>query len=390
MYKKYCCGCGLCESKEMCKLNKNEDGFSVPSNMNEKFNKFCSNVCPSSGKQISFYDANSIWGKYTNVFISYSSNEQIRHNASSGGTITSLCMYLLENKKVDGIIHIGMDKENPLKTKTYCSTTIEELNERCGSRYCDSSPLKDIEKYLCTDKKYAFVGRPCDVDALVNYSKIDDRVENNIIYRISFFCAGVPSDRANNKLLNELGVKEDECVYLKYRGDGWPGYVTAIDKNNKKYRMTYDNAWGKILGRDIRPFCRLCINGIGETADISCGDAWYLDKNKNPIFEESNGRNVTFCRNEKGSKLYNEAVKSGYLVSEDYPNWEDEIKCYQKYQYERRTTLHANMCAMKLCLKKVPKYNKKVIKNYSKLAPEKLKRTRFLGTIKRILEGKIK
>ena len=45
-------------------------------------------------------------------------------------------------------------------------------------------------------------GLPC-LDALVNYSNQDQRVVDKIKYTISFFCAGVPSDRANEKLLDK-------------------------------------------------------------------------------------------------------------------------------------------------------------------------------------------
>lgn len=390
MYIKYCCGCGLCKASGVAEMIKNKEGFYVAYGSSKDFEKFCRDVCPASGVQMKEYSTNSVWGKYQSVHLGFSTNGQVRYRASSGGILTALCLYLIDKRIVDGIIHTAVDPENPISTKTFCSTSVEEIKERCGSRYSASTPLTDLKRYFVGEKKYAYIGKPCDVTALRNYSKLNADVDKYIKYMFSFFCAGAPSEKANLKLLKNLGVEQKECVSLKYRGNGWPGFATAIDKNGKEYRMPYEKAWGKILGRDIRPICRFCADGIGEAADIACADAWYLDKNKNPLFEEADGRNIIFCRNEKGSELLNLAVNAGYIRCSDYPNWNAEINNYQRYQLQRRTTMNTTMLAMKTLGKEVPMYKKSVLKFYAKEISFKEKVHRYLGTIKRILQGKIK
>lgn len=56
----------------------------------------------------------------------------------------------------------------------------------------------EIKNLVETGKKYAFVGKPCDVSALrmLQVRKIEPWTEQ-ITYMFSFFCAGQPSEDAN-------------------------------------------------------------------------------------------------------------------------------------------------------------------------------------------------
>lgn len=387
MYKSYCTGCGLCASVDNEEIIVDKKGFRRIKN--DKPTDFLSQVCPVSGKQSADLAYGKIWGKEEGVFLSYSTDTEIRHSASSGGALTALCLYLLDNKLVDGIVHTGANPDKPIDTKTFLSTTREEVISKCGSRYSSSTPLADIKPYLNDNKTYAYVGKPCEITALRNLAKTDERIDKTFTYMFSFFCAGAPSENANLELLSKMGVTLDECTSLRYRGDGWPGYATAVDKNGKSHKIEYKHAWGDTLGRDIRLICRFCLDGIGEQADISACDAWYLDENKRPVFEEADGRNAIFCRNKKGLELYQKAVEQGYLVSKEYPEYNEEMKCFQKYQNNRRATMTYSMLAMKLTGRTVPKYDKKLLKSYSKHSKLKLKLSIFKGTLKRIKDGKM-
>ncbi len=391
-YQKYCIGCGLCQSCDIARIEVNKNGFIQPNpKEKESFNKFCSEFCTASGRHSGDLSKNHIWGKFekNGVFLAWSADDEVRHEASSGGVLTSLAGFLLENKLVDGIIHIGIKENSVLETCAYCSITKEEVALRSGSRYIISSVLKDLEQYLQGEQTYALIGRPCDIAVLRNYAKQDYRVDEKIKYMFSFFCAGAPSLVVNQKLLTAMGTNKDECISLKYRGNGWPGEATAIDKRGKEYKMSYEESWGRILGRDVYPMCRFCIDGIGELADISCGDAWYLTDAGQPNFTENKGRNVVFCRTEKGFDIFKKACEKGDVISERFENFEEELPRMQKYQFDRRTTMKSMLSAMKLFAKPVPSYNKKALGYYSKNANKKLKIKRFFGIIKRNLKGKI-
>lgn len=386
----YCTGCGLCKS--VCNVNFffDDKGYSIPQFSNKEQIQFCEKVCPAAGVSSKKMNTDQIWGQSERVYMGWSGDPKIREKASSGGILSSLCCYLLNEKIVDGIIQTTWDEKIPYRTKTVISRTSEDVENCMGSRYSISSPLMDICNLLSENKTYAFVGKPCDAAALRMFLNNNNKLTEKIKYIFSFFCAGEPSEQAQKKLLKQLGCEsEEECLSLQYRGHGWPGFATAEKKDGAKQTMTYNDSWGKILGRDVRKCCRVCLDGIGEFADVSCGDAWYLTDEGKPDFTEKDGRNVIFARTQSGVELLDQACKCGYIVLNPYNNYEEELKKIQRYQFDRRVTMGAMLTAMQLCGKNVPDYNKETLKRFGKQASLTQKIKRGLGTIKRIKQGKI-
>lgn len=386
LYKEYCTGCGLCHSVYGVELVPDEKDFLSPEISEDNIDKF-KKICPCGGAATYEMSDKNIWGKQENVYLGWSSDSDIRRKASSGGVLTSLCIYLLKHGLVSGIIQTVGD--NVYGTKTVVSRTEEDVLKCMGSRYSVSAPLYDIKQLVKENEVYAFVGKPCDVSALRMYLKEDAGLSKQIAYMFSFFCAGTPSGKAQKMLLKELGCNNrSECVSLQYRGNGWPGYATAVKKDGSESKMSYNDSWGKILGRDVRKICRFCMDGIGEMADISCGDAWYLDDNNMPDFTENEGRNVIFARNAKGLELLKKAITDGVVIAEEYEECE-ELKYIQKYQYERRSTMHAMIRGLRICWAPSPMYSNNLMKSYRRNVPIKLRTKRTLGIIKRFIKGKI-
>ena len=132
--------------------------------------RFYRNICP-----VFYYNEevkHDIWGTIKGAYVGYSADPNIRYKAASGGALTEICIYLLNNKIVDGIIQTTFDPEDQTKTISVISHTANEVVERCGSRYSISVPLKNIINMMQEGKKYAFVGKPCDVMALRRYMKL--------------------------------------------------------------------------------------------------------------------------------------------------------------------------------------------------------------------------
>lgn len=390
LIKEYCTGCGLCKSACSVEFTTDSKGFQVPKIEKPEQIDFCKSACMSLGEPSNHFSGNDVWGKFENVFLGWSCDKDVRREASSGGVLTSLCGYLLEEKIVDGIIQTVQDEKIPYNTKTVISKTPDDVKRCMGSRYSASAPLAQILDVLNEGGKYAFVGKPCDVAILRIYLSKHLEFAGEVRYFLSFFCAGQPSVNAQLKLLKQLGCeKVEDCKALQYRGNGWPGFATALKYDGTSQRMSYNDSWGKILGRDVRKCCRLCLDGIGELADIACGDAWYISNDGKPSFLEGEGRNVIFARTKTGSTLLQDAMKGNYITLNIYSNYSEELKKIQKYQYDRRVTMKSMLTAMKLMGKKVPHYNKEVLKELSKNATLNQKVKRFVGTIKRIKQGKL-
>lgn len=380
-----CIGCGLCHSMYGTELKKNEDGYMIPtSNLSD-----LASLCPNA-----FYERQEnfeLWGKWENVYAGYSTDPQIRYAASSGGVLTALSIYFIENHVVDGIIHTGVDLLKPQSTQTFVSRTKEDVLSHMGSRYCVSSPLYDVLDILGKDstKKYAFIGRPCDVTALKIGMNTNDQLKSQIVFTMSFFCAGIPSDTINKELLQVLGCPEDELKSFQYRGNGWPGYTTAVDKQGKKYQISYQKAWGDYLGRHVKKICRYCMDGIGEVADISAADLWYLDEHKKPDFSEHDGRNILFARTPEADAYLRDVAQKGYLELEDFITQMDDFYLYQPHQFMRRTTMKYRLLPLRFFGKYAPKYSRKRLNEASTYATKAQNWSTLKGTIKRILQGKV-
>lgn len=381
---KYCVGCGLCKAFHKATICVDTKGYYHPQNGEIKWLK---SVCPAGGKHIKHLDHSNIWGKSIKIFSGWSNNETTRREASSGGVLTEICSFLLDCQLVDGIIHIAADPNTPYKNQTVISYTSEQVRSRCGSRYSISHPLEIIDS-IDKSKKYALIGKPCDIDALHNYFEINPHITKTIVFTFSFLCMGLPSDKAQMALLNKMGCSSKKCKKISYRGNGWPGFATVVDSDDKISILDYDNSWGKVLGRDLMPCCRFCADGVGELADISCGDYWYIKDGK-PDFAEHEGRNVIFVRSQKGMdiiRLIQDASRITLCEEEDYQSY---LSIIQKSQLERRQSLVIRLIALTVLRQPRPKYLNKHLYAYSSELSLKRKIRIFLGTCKRILQGKI-
>lgn len=386
-YLKYCTGCGLCKNCGYTDFNYKEDGFPYPSLSSKKQQLFCEEVCPIGSKSLNRYMSSKIWGNYKSYYTGFSCDNHIRFKAASGGILTTLCIELLKSKKIDGVLQTTFDSNHPTESITVVSKSPEDIIACCGSRYCVSSPLINLNSLLEPNHKYAFVGKPCDVAALRNYSKKNKEIKNSIVYYFSFFCAGTPSKIANKDLLNALGCPEESCSSLSYRGNGWPGFITAIDDNGQRYMMDYQSAWTNILGRVIRKSCKFCVDSIGERADISCGDYWYLDQNNKPIFAENDGINCIFAWTEKGKSLLEHLQKNNSIVL----NTEkiELLKQVQPNHYYRRATILYRWLGLKIFFKQTPKFPICKMLSLAKNISIKEGLGCLKGTIIRVIKGSV-
>lgn len=377
----FCSGCGLCHDVYGIYFSKDSKGFYYPCFEGKTYEeKQMSSICPFGKNGVEKYSG-TVWGSYKKVFQGWSTDEELRFKASSGGTVSALAAYLLEHEIVDGIIQVKTSDSEQYSTDVVCSKTVEAVFSCSGSRYCQSSPLYDISSILADGEKYCFIGKPCDVAALRYYMGVNDGIRKKIVYLISFFCAGIPSEDANKKLLNEL--KCDKCKELRYRGNGWPGLTTAIDDDGKAHTMEYEKSWIEILGRDIRKSCKFCFDGIGERADISCGDYWYLGSDNKPDFTENKGRNIVFAWTEKGEELLNKASAENMIHLDDIGDQMDTFKFVQPNHYSKRTTILSKVFALRFMRKSAPEYKTANMLGYAKNIPLLSLLKSFKGTVSR-------
>ena len=216
----------------------------------------------------------------------------------------------------------------------------------------------------------------------------NSEIKSQIICMLSFFCGGTPSFQANEKLLDVMNVRRENVRSFTYRGNGWPGETVCIEHSGEKHCTQYEESWGNILGRDLQEICRFCWEGVGESADISCGDGWYLLDGK-PLFQENEGRNVVIARTKIGVDILTQMYNADTIDLIELKD-EKELSMMQPGQLMRKAAMFSRVLAMKLFHKEVPHYEMRKILPYAKYLTLEHNFRMFGGTVRRILNGSIK
>lgn len=332
-----CLGCGLCEAiagKNKCEMKLQKSGFYLPVFKQEPEKQVIEQIlssCPSV--HIQGENVRGVWGNIKQIHESWSTDDNIRRRGSSGGVITAMLLFLIESKEVDAVLHVGLEEGSYIYNQLKTSGTRHEIIDNAASRYAPALIFDKIKETLDRNSNvYAFVGKPCDIAGLKNFISVFPQYKDRIRYFIALFCAGMPSYNGTRKILAMAG-KNEKPLYLKYRGDGWPGYFEAGYQDKSVFRMSYNDSWGKVLGKHLGMRCKICPDGIGLLADIAVGDSWNT-KDGYPDFEESEGKSFVMVRNDAGQKLFSGAISKSYLTSRTI-----DVKLIpqiQQYQFQRR------------------------------------------------------
>ena len=364
-----CSGCGMCSSvasDDAVQIRLNADGYHRPvlnkayagkSIASEEASSAFAKSCPALNLDIRPYKTanyHPVWGEILETLKGHALDNEVRQAGSSGGVISALAQYCLEQKLVDGVIQSQASQTDPLENVATISRSRQNIIASSGSRYAPASPAQALKWVAMSTEKYLFIGKPCDVAAVRQMQAHDPRLKQNIPYVVSFMCAGTPSLHGTEQVLDQLSVEREDVTSFRYRGDGWPGLTKATLKNGDARTMTYNDSWGKVLNRHLQTRCKICPDGIGEFADIVCADGWEGDEKGYPSFEERDGNSLILIRTDKGRELFRNAEAGGVVQAEAFDT--AGIFAIQPFQYYRRTTILPRLWAMKLLMLKTPSY----------------------------------
>jgi len=315
---KLCTNCGTCIS--VCPVGaifckQREDNFEIRVDK-EKCTKcgLCLQVCP--GKEVDFKNLNKeIFGKdqkikydpslgyFKNCYLGYSLNKNIRFKCSSGGAITSILIYLLKNKIIDGALVTTMDAKNPLISKPFIAYTEKEIVEARGSKYTPVVLNQCLTEIIKSKKKsFAIVGLPCHIHGIRKFQKINPVLKKKVKVCLGIMCGQTVNFNGSRFFLKRGGVKEEELKELRHRGEGWPGKIALKLKNNELKKINFkDNFKIFTLGFFTPTRCFLCIDQTNELSDIAFCDAW----DEKITLKDNLGSNFIISRTKEGNRIIN-------------------------------------------------------------------------------------
>jgi coenzyme F420 hydrogenase subunit beta len=390
-----CVGCGLCQGlfgAETVRLAENNYDYFTPLQLkplSREQRVLLSRCCPAVivRKEGDATGEDPVWGPCRESIFAHACDPEIRFLGSSGGVVTAICVHLLEQGLADFILHVGASAENPLHNELKVSRCREEVLACAGSRYAPSAPLAGIGEMLDAPGRFAFVGKPCDVAALRQLGRHDSRVGEKVVAMLSFMCAGVPSLRGTYQVLEKFQVEPQQVASFRYRGEGWPGFTTAVLKDGAEHRMRYEESWGTILNRHLLLRCKICPDGSGEYADIVGADAWEGRSDGYPDFAERDGRSLVVARTVTGEELLRSCLHGGTLEMTGTVGLSD-ISAMQPYQANRKLNLLSRLCAMKVLGNPVPKYDDGTLLRAARRSSLAAHCKAFLGMLRREIKRK--
>ena len=363
LQKKMCSGCGACYS--ICP----KGCIDIVDGINVNYPKIdldkcldcgmCMNVCPGKLKidRLLSNKKVDIESNISDIKVLYSTDNDIRINSASGGAVTQVIKYLFEEKEIDGAIVVNQDLDNVLMNKAIVVDNIGDLIETQGSRYSPSSNCIPLREVIKKDgyKSLAFVGKPCEIEALSRIELNNRKLKDKIKIKIAIMCHHTPTREGLKNLLDSKNISIEKIDKIKFRGNGWPGKFEVKSKGKSIFSTSYFDAWNNYISKYSNEACNYCENPFPLEADIIVGDPWgdeYKDDNK--------GKSLLIIRGNSAKKLINKMEASNIFISES--KGFGDVRRYQKYLMERYDRFYV----LSLVFKKVHGY-KISFKEYFKL-----------------------
>jgi len=227
----------------------------------------------------------------------------VRWNAASGGAVTALLLCGIRNGVIDGAIVTGMSPQSPLKPLPYLARTEDEVRAAVGSKYCPVPVNLRLSEIMASEGRFALVGLPCHIHGLRKAQMLIPRLRRQVPLCISLFCGRVLSPMGTRVALKSRGASPEEVIEISYRGRGWPGSLYVRLRDGRELTEPLRSYYSRYFTSFFAHRCTLCSDGVGDLADISCGDAWLQE------YESDNqGTSIVVVRTTRGRDLLSLAL----------------------------------------------------------------------------------
>ena len=395
-----CIGCGLCQSiagSDRVRVTKTSNGYLTPLVEGELDHETVNRIyasCPGTRieglpERLVEPDTrmDNVWGPWRRIVRAWAADPEVRFEGSTGGVLTALAAYLLASKRVDFILQVKTSQSEPSFGDACLSFTQADVFDAAGSRYGPAAPLINIDEVLERNQPFAFVAKPCDVAALRNYARQDERVDRLVRYWMVMVCGGYGTPQGTVAFYRRSGIEPDAVTGLRYRGRGCPG-PTRVETAQGAQEFHYIDYWGEDETTWTLPFrCKVCPDGIGEAADIAASDTWIGGSPNRIDSVDDPGTNALIARTRAGEELIAAAAADGAL-SLDYDIVPDILSVYQPHQVNKKYAAWARHQGLADAGRIKPHTERLRIEELARDLPQESNEFQREGTRQRIAVGK--
>ena len=254
---------------------------------------------------------NKLLGAFKNLYVGYAGDSNVRRAGASGGIISAIAVYLLEQGIVDGVITLVSKRDAPWYFEPVIARQRSEILAGAQSKY-SISPVNIILRAIentSADERFAFIGIPCQVHSIRKLQIEGQPAACKIVYVIGSYCGNILHFDAVRSFLKNHGVKDHRSIAkLEYRAGEWPGKLRIELLDGQVFEIP------KFYANYLIPFymmrrCLTCTDLTNEFSDISGGDAWA------PVYEErGKGFSLIIERTHEGQAVLEDMVKKGLIA----------------------------------------------------------------------------
>jgi coenzyme F420 hydrogenase subunit beta len=154
-----------------------------------------------------------------------------------------------------------------------------------------------------------------------------------------------------------LGIKKEDVTKIDYRGEGYLGSLSVTLKDGQKKSVPYIEYYNHWLRSFFYlPRCTLCIDHTCELADISFGDNWMPEFQK-----ESIGSSILISRTKRAEELLATALETGRIELSKVER-SRVVRSKKGSLIRKKNYLGTRMALFKLLGKRTPIYNQPLSK----------------------------
>lgn len=327
-----CTGCGGCVAMDASGVSVMKDTLVGPIPQfapGADISPLAFECCPGKGVNYPelytrFYGAfptNWLTGPTVSVRTGHASNETVRRNGASGGVLTQVMIYLLEQKLIDAAIVVKQGVPSPEQARAVFASTRQEILDASQSVYIPVSTLDKLRE-LEPGKTYAMTCLPDQAAALRSMQLAGDARALQVRFLLGPYTGTALYPAAIRSFLRSCGVSAGDAITsLKWRAGEWPGYLEIKTTSGRLIRSN------KFYYNYLIPFfiTRNSLQNMdfaNEFCDLSVGDAW------SPRFEKAGGgHSVITTRTRAMEGIIVEMIGKGLLAVEQM----DELKATEMH-----------------------------------------------------------
>lgn len=312
-----CCGCGVCATG--CPT----DAISMHLNADREYQPvvdpgtcidcpICLRICPFDENNLArqAQEAVTLGPSYgvpeeAWIYRGYQIPRDLYMKSASGGLLSALQSFLLEEKLVDCVIHAqpNFARSEDLLFQASISRSAEEVNAKKSSFYYPIEFSQTLDR-VATDEtieRVCFTGIPCTITGVENLTRVMKKLRRKIWVKLAVVCGHSVSGQLAEALCQEFPHPEAK------RKVNFRSKTEITEASNFNTEMTFEGGESIRQSRFVSPFtrnwrtysyalnaCFSCPDFWGAHADASFKDAWGFGEG-----DRREGESVVVVRSER-------------------------------------------------------------------------------------------